>query len=368
MQLSFWSALAGIWHSVWPILVAILLFGIIVIIHEFGHFFFAKLFKIKVNEFSVGFGPALFKRQKGETLYAVRLIPFGGYCAMEGEDEQSDDAGAFHNKSVWKRMIVVVAGAFNNLVLGLLLVGIMLSIQGQFYTTTVYGFAENAKSYETGLQPGDTILSVDGRRVYCASDLSYMLMASEDDTLRMNVKRGNEKVTLESVQFATQELEGKQYIAVDFGVVPKDMSIRTPFTFIKSTVMESVSMGRIVWMSLIDLIGGRFGLNEMMGPVGVVSSVSESVSEAVSGGESGLGIDYLFYLMALITINLGIVNLLPLPALDGGRLVFLLIEAIRRKPLPAKYEGLVHGIGFALLMVLILVITGNDILRLIRGG
>ncbi len=366
MLLSVWNTLANVWQSVWPILVAIVLFGMIVVIHEFGHFSFAKLFKVRVNEFAVGFGPALFKKQKGETLYALRLIPFGGFCAMEGEDEDSDVPGAFHTKKVWQRFIIIAAGAVNNMILGLILVGIMLSVQGSFGTTTVRGFVENAPSYQSGLRTGDRILSVDGRRVYCSSDLSYMLMASKDDTLAMTVKREGKTVDLDAVQFNTQVQDGKKYIAVDFGIEFEEMSYKKPFTFVKSTVMESVSIGRVVWMSLIDLIGGRFGLNEMMGPVGVVSTVSDSVSQAVTE-EPSVGMGYLLYLLSMITINLGIVNLLPLPALDGGRLVFLAVEGICRKPIPARYEGIVHAIGFALLMVLIVIICGNDILRLIRG-
>ncbi len=367
MTLSVWSSLAGFWHSLWPILVAVVLFGLLVIFHEFGHFFFAKLFKVRVNEFSVGFGPALWKRQKGQTLYALRVIPFGGYCAMEGEDDASDDPGAFPKQPVWRRMIILAAGAFNNLVLGLVLVGLMLAVQGQFYTTTVAGFAKDAKSEASGLAVGDRIVSVDGRRVYCSSDLSYMLMASEDDTLTMEVRRNGELLTLGAVQFDMQTVEGRRVIAADFGIAAANMSIRHPLTFLKCTFLESASVARVVWMSLLDLIGGRFGLNDMMGPVGMVSSVSETVSEAVSGSAGGVGLDYLFYLMGMLTINLGVLNLLPLPALDGGRLVFLAIEAVCRKPVPARYEGLVHGIGLVLLFGLILIITGNDILRLIRG-
>ncbi len=367
MNLSVFSTLANIWNTVWPILAALLLFGLIVVIHELGHFFFAKLFRVQVNEFAVGFGPALIKKQKGETLYALRLIPFGGYCAMEGEDQESENPKAFQKQHVGKRILIVAAGAINNLILGLVLVGIMLSVQGQFFTTTVYGFVKDASSYESGLRPGDEILSVDGRRVFCSSDLSYMLMASQDNTLEMKVKRGEDTLTLDQVTFAMQEIDGKTYIQPDFAVTNQAMTIKRPFTFFKATVMESLSIGRVVWMSLMDLIGGRFGLNEMMGPVGVVSTVSETVSDAVSG-QNGIDFGYLLYMLALISINLGIINLMPLPALDGGRLVFLAYELLFRKPVPQKYEGWVHGVGFALLMVLIVVICGNDIWRLIQGG
>ncbi|MBR4867616.1 MAG: site-2 protease family protein, partial [Clostridia bacterium] len=352
---SFWGVLLKAWNTAWPIALALLLFGLVVVIHEFGHFFFAKLFKVQVNEFAVGFGPALFKKKGKETLYALRLFPFGGYCAMEGEDEDSESAGSFQKKRVWQRMVIVAAGAVNNLLLGLILVGIMLSIQGQFYTTQIYGFVKDASSYQSGLRPGDIVQSVDGRRVFCSSDLSYMMMVSKDNALEMVVERKGETVKLNDVQFAMQEIDGKNYIQADFAVIPKEMTFKKPFSFLKSTVMQSFSVARIVWMSLIDLISGRFGMNELMGPVGVVSTVSETVSEAVSK-ESNVGMDMVCYIMALITINLGIVNLMPLPALDGGRLVFLLYELIFRKPVPQKYEGWIHGVGLALLLLLILVI------------
>lgn len=368
MIFSVGSFLLSAWNAVWPIAVAILLFGLVVVVHEFGHFFFAKLFKVRVNEFSVGFGPAIFKKKKGETQYSVRAIPFGGYCSMEGEDEDSADENAFGNKSVIKRIMIVAAGAFNNLVLGLLFVGIMLGIQGRFYTTTVRGFYEGASSYQSGLRTGDKILSVDGRRVYCSSDLSYMLMSSEDDTLEMTVEREGQTLSLDSVKFDTRELEGKSYISLDFAVTSDKMSITRPFTFVADAFKETVSVGRVVWISLADLVGGKYGLNEISGPVGVVSAVGETVSNAASSSKPLMALDSIFYLLAIITINLGIMNLLPLPALDGGRLVFLIIEAIRRKPVPAKYEGFVHAAGFAVLMIFIVFITGHDILKLFRGG
>jgi regulator of sigma E protease len=366
MTASFATNLLNFWNQAWPVAVAIIIFGLIVIIHELGHFMYAKLFGVKVNEFAVGFGPALFKKKKGDTLYAVRLIPFGGYCAMEGEDTESDSPDSFQKKSVLKRMIIVAAGGIHNLLLGLLLVGIMLSVRGDFYTTQVGGFAQNATSIQSGLAVGDEILRVDGRRVYCASDLSYMFATAEDTALSLEVRRNGKIVPLEQVEFATQEIDGVAYLQPDFGVVTEEITLKKPLSFVKSTVMESVSIGGTVWMSLLDLLGGRFSMGDMMGPVGVVSTVSEGVSQAVSGSSS-VAVDSLLYLLSLLTINLGLMNLLPLPALDGGRLVFLLFEAIFRKPVPQKYEGLIHTVGLALLLLLILVITGNDILRLFRG-
>ena len=341
----------------WPILVAILLFGLVVFIHELGHFMWAKLMKVKVNEFSLGFGPAILKFTKGETLYAVRLLPLGGYCAMEGEDEESTSDRAFHKKPVWKRFIIIVAGAVHNLILGLILVGCLLATQGVYGTTTVADFNEEATSSASGLQAGDEIVKINGRSIYCSTDISYMLLNNEGNTVDMVVKRGGEKVNLDAVSFPSQTIEGKSYIDLDFRVVGQKVTIRKPLSFLKEAVLESVSIGRMVWMSLFDMITGRYGLNEMMGPVGVIDTVGQAVS---------MGMDQVLYIMALITINLGIVNLLPLPALDGGRLVFLIVEGIRRKPIPQKYEGWIHAIGLAMLLLLILVITGSDIWRLIR--
>ena len=354
---SFWGTVGSIWSKVWPILVAILLFGLVVMIHELGHFIFAKKLGVKVNEFAIGFGPALFKFTKGETQYSIRLLPFGGYCAMEGEDTESESDRSFGKKPVWKRFIIIAAGAVNNLILGFILVAIMIGISGQYGTTQVLRFQEGATSQAAGLQEGDQILKIDGRSTYCSQDVVYMLTNSEDDRVEMVVKRDGEKVDLGEVPFYMEEIEGRRYIDIDFVMLAEKATITRPFAFLKATFLEALSTGRMIWMSLFDMITGRYGLNDIMGPVGVVGAVSSAVT---------LGIENVLYIMALITINLGIVNLLPLPALDGGRLVFLLVEAIRRKPVPPKYEGWVHAIGLAAFMLLILIITGNDILRFFR--
>lgn len=430
MPLSFLTSVANVWNKVWPVAVAILLFAVVVVIHELGHFIAAKLMKVKVNEFAIGFGPAIIKKQIGETLYAIRLIPFGGYCAMEGEDEESEHERSFGSKSAWKRMIIVVAGAFNNLVLGLILVGFMLGISGVYSTSTVENFYcpigdvtfngvvdeediskanaylngeieltdrekayvdmdENGnidaydlslmetaskdektakpRSYATGLRSGDKVVKVDGRRVYNAADLSYMMMNSRDNTLEMTVVRDGKKIELSAVEFNMREIEGKSYIRNDFAVVNEQLTIKKPFSFVKYTFSESVSVARAVWMSLFDMVTGRYGLNDIMGPVGVVSTVSETVSNAATSSNPLLGLESIFYIMGLITINLGIMNLLPFPALDGGRLAFLLVEIITRKKPSAKVEGIINAVGLAILFGFILLITGNDIIRLIKG-
>ena len=337
----------------WPYLVAILLFLLMVVIHEFGHFIVAKLNGVRVNEFSIGFGPKIFKKQGKETLYTVRLIPFGGFCAMEGEDEQSGDPRAFCNKHPFRRFLIVAAGAVFNLILGLAIVMMYFAPAKAIATNTVDKFSAEATSVKTGLATGDTILQIDGRGCLTANEIIYAFSAVEDNKVDMLVLRDGEKLQLKNVEFKVEEIDGIKFINRDFDFVYKE---NTFGTFITQSVKYAVSYGRTVWFSLIDLIGGRFSLNEVSGPVGVASTLGEATK---------IGLDALLPMLALITINLGVFNLLPIPALDGGRLVFILVEMIIRKPIPQKYESLVHGIGFVLLMAFIVIITFKDILRFI---
>ena len=337
----------------WPYLVAILLFLLMVVIHEFGHFIVAKLNGVRVNEFSIGFGPKIFKKQGKETLYTVRLIPFGGFCAMEGEDEKSGDPRAFCNKHPLRRFLIVAAGAVFNLILGLIIVMMYFAPAKAIATNTVDKFSAEATSVKTGLMAGDTILQIDGRGCLTANEIVYAFSAVEDNKVDMLVLREGKKVQLKNVEFKVEEIDGIKFINRDFDFVYKE---NTFGTFITQSVKYAVSYGRTVWFSLIDLIGGRFSLNEVSGPVGVASTLGEATK---------IGLDALLPMLALITINLGVFNLLPIPALDGGRLVFILVEMIIRKPVPQKYESLVHGIGFVLLMAFIVIITFKDILRFI---
>lgn len=338
-----------IWNNVWPYLVAVLVFLVLIVIHEFGHFIAAKLVGVRVNEFAVGFGPKLFSKRWGETKYALNLIPLGGYCAMEGEDEDSGDDRAFCNKSAWRRLIIVVMGAVFNLILGLIIIAIVLAPQSRFTTTTVAEFGENAVSNQYGLEAGDKILEVDGRRIFSTYDLSYAFTNIDDGMIDLTVLRDGEKVKLHNVKFATAEAEGITYLTVDFYVYGQE---KTVGSFIKNTVSTATSYCAVVWRSLIDLITGKYGISAVSGPVGVTAAIGNAAKQSLSS---------LLPIMALITINLGIFNLLPVPALDGGRVLFILFEMIFRKPVPQKYEALVHGIGFALLIGFMLIITAKDI-------
>lgn len=320
-------------------------------VHELGHFTFAKIFNVKINEFSLGMGPKLISKQKGETKYSWRLLPIGGYVSMEGEDEESNDERAFNNKPCWQRIVIVVAGALVNIILGLIIVAVMLGVSNNLSgTSRVNFFTVDGQKIEeyNGLQSKDKILKIDGKNVFYYTDVYYLLGRDDGKTSDLLIERDGEKLTLDDVEIP--------YSAVTMIGVDK-----TAGTVFKDTFKDSVSICRMVWLSLFDLITGKYSVKDISGPVGVVDYVSEAAqTSAKTADYSGL-----LSIMALITINIGIFNLLPIPALDGGRLVFLLIELIRRKPINPKYESLVHGIGLAVLMLFMVAITFKDIYSLI---
>lgn len=335
--------------SKWTILVAILFFGVVVMVHELGHFTFAKLFKVKVNEFSMGMGPKLFGKKKGDTQYSVRLLPIGGFVSMEGEDEDSEDERAFNKKPCWQRIVIVVAGALVNIFLGLILVAVTLTISdGYAGTNYIHSFRVESQQVAeyNGLKSKDKVLKIDGRNVLYYTDVAYLLSRTDGKT-DMTIERDGEKIELTDVELAPSQV-------VILGI---DKTVGTVF---KDTFRQSASICRMVWLSLFDLITGKYSVKDVSGPIGVVDFVSDAAQESVKTA------DYtgLLTMMALITINIGIFNLLPVPALDGGRLLFLFIELIRRKPINQKYEAWVHGIGMVLLLLFMLLISFKDIYTL----
>ena len=342
--------MSGIWQTVYPIIIAVLFFQLIIVIHEGGHFVAARLMKIKVNEFSIGMGPKLIQFTKGETKYTLRLVLFGGYCAMEGEDSDSDDENAFANKRVIQRIFVVVAGAFMNLVLGLVIISIMVSTQSLIGTTTVAKFEDNALSSQT-LEVGDKIKSIDGMRVYTSTDVTTGLSRSTDNTVEFVVERNGEARTID-VEFEMSEYEGHQYINMDFFVLGVE---KTFSSVIKESLAQFVSYCRMIFLSLHDLIVGRYGVSDISGPVGTVSIVSTAVKTSLPT---------VLRIMALLTVNVGLFNLFPFPALDGWRLFVLVFEGIFKRKLPSKFEWLINSIGLALLIGLMCVVTFSDITKL----
>lgn len=347
------------------IIIALLIFGIIVTVHEFGHFICAKLSNIKVLEFSIGMGPKLFQRRKGETAYSLRALPVGGYCAMAGEDAATDDERGFRNAKLWKRMLVLVAGAGMNFVLGFVLLVAMVCMMTDVPTTIVSGFAGTkddagnitytAKSYETGLRDGDVIVSMDGTTIFSVLDLNYMFATTKLKSHELVVKRDGKRVTLPAVEFYNPNSGGD----LDFGL---DYKSKNPLTVTKSAGEFFMSMGHLVGMSLKQMVTGKLSKDDVSGPVGVVSAINETAQESESALDA---IFNMIYMAALITINVGIFNLLPIPGLDGGRLLFCFIELIRRKPVKPEHEGYVHLAGMVLLFGVMIFATYNDIARLI---
>lgn len=366
----------GVLILILKILIAVVVFGVIILVHEFGHFIVARLMGVKVNEFAMGMGPALFKFGKKETTYSLRAFPIGGFCQMEGEDTDSDNPRAFGNKKVWRRILIVVAGAVMNLILGYVLLVACYGIYTQptpgettarYATTTIGYLPETSPGYQTGLRVDDKLLKVNGKRVVTYMDLSSIMQNDEDGKFDMLVERDGEKTELKDVQFTlnTDEETGTRYLVYDFKFYGVNKTIGSTLAY--AGKME-YSIGVTIWRSFGDLITGRYGLNDLSGPVGVVDAIGDTAIQVDDSGAMSADIESLLLLAAMITVNVGIFNLLPLPALDGGRLLFLVIEGVTRRKVPAKYEGIVHIVGMLLLFGLMIVVTFSDVARLFTGG
>lgn len=347
------------------IILAILAFGILIAGHELGHFLVAKACGVKVNEFALGMGPKILKKQGKETLYTLRAFPIGGFCAMEGEDEDSDDPRAFGSKKVWQKILILIAGAAMNFLIGFLLV-LCIAPHANFAEPVISGFMDGCP-YESadGLLAGDRIVSVDGHRTYFTGDFSEYI-GRGGETHKIVLIRDGKRVTLRDYKMTLVE-----YTLEDGTTVQKYGLYFSPrqtgfFANVKYAWFESLNFVRIVWRSLGDLITGTVSVKELSGPVGIVGFVNQVESAAASPLEAYFNF---FYIFALIAVNLAVMNLLPIPALDGGRVFFLLvtwvIERISRKKLDPKYEGYIHTAGFVLLMGLMVFVFISDVWKLI---
>lgn len=350
--------------TVFYIILAILLFGVLVLVHEFGHFISAKLFGVQVNEFSLFMGPAIWKKKKGETLYALRCIPVGGYCAMEGEDGESDNPRAFGNAKVWKRLVILVAGSFMNLLIGFLIAVIFTAIyyQNVLPAAQLTGFRENCP-YASELQEGDIFYSIDGERVYILNDFYMLTERNEQQVYDIVVLRDGEKVELKDFEMKRVDYDGEKAYGFLLNTQKKTVGSVLSYSWNMSR-----DFARLVRLGLQDLFTGRAGISEVGGPVMIVQTVTEA---AVASEGIGLGILNVLYFFSFIAINLGIMNLLPIPALDGGRVVCLLVtaaaEKILRRKINPKYEGYLHAGFMILLFALMALIAFKDIFRLFGG-
>lgn len=348
------------------IILAVLMFGVFIFIHEFGHYFFARLFHVSITEFSIGMGKSIISKTSAKTgiKYSLGILPIGGYVAMVGENEESDDPNALSKKPAWQRFIIVVAGAAINLIFGvILMLWLVAMTSGKgLYTNEIYGYAESP-SYEVtsnqyGLIADDKIIEIGGMRTYNAYDVSYEIMRKGTKPVDVTVLRNNEKVVLEDVVFPTIQADGASFGSMDFIIKSKKATFGG---IIAHTIQRSAMTVRMVWESLFDLISGRYGVEAVSGPVGITETIVDATDEAVTTRDYSS----VLYIAAIICINLGVMNLLPVPALDGGRLVFILFEIIFRRPVPSKKENAVHAAGMYLLLLFMLFITLKDVWALI---
>ena len=354
--------------TILSILFAILIFSFLIFIHEFGHFITAKLSGVQVNEFSMFMGPAIWKKQIGETLYSIRTIPIGGYCAMEGEDTETDNPRSFQKAAWWKRLIVLLAGAFMNFVAGLLILCIVYSPSEGYVAPVVSEFESYATVDDYGLQIGDRFVEIDGSKVLLMNDVSMLLTLNPGDYHDLVVERNGQLVTLDHFYMERHEVTNEDgttsmLCGFSYGQV-ETFTFGSKLQYIWYTAIDWV---RTVFWSLEMLITGQAGLTDMTGPVGIVGQMTNVAADSKTVLDAVLN---LLYFGAFIAVNLAVMNLLPIPALDGGRAVALLlttgIQAITKKKIDPKYEGYIHAAGMILLLGLMAIIMFKDVIWLFK--
>ena len=342
------------------VVIALLVFGFLIFIHEFGHYIFARIFKVKINEFSIGMGPKLvwYDSKKTGIRYAISMLPIGGYVAMAGEDDESDDPDSFDKKPAWQRFIITFAGAAVNLIAGFIATAILVTMS-PIGNTTVAKFVEGEEygfeisSEESGLMVGDRIIAVDGKKVSIPDELSYEIMRRGTHPLDITVIRDGVEMTIPDVVFPGMTEEGQSFGVMDFQVYRIDKSVGN---VLSHSFQKSFLTVRMCWESIYDLFTGRYTFAAVSGPVGISSAIGDAAK---------MGFTSLLSIVALISINLGFMNLLPIPALDGGRLITIFVEMITKRKLPKKVEGMINTVGLMALLLLSFVILIKDVIQII---
>lgn len=327
-------------------ILAIILFCVMIFPHELGHYIAAKRLGVKVNEFAFGMGPVIWKKQKGETLHSIRLFPIGGFCSMEGEDEDSDEPRAFNNKKPWQKIIILAAGSFMNVLCAILIMSIVVGVLG-FTTTTIDTVSEGSPAETAEIMAGDEITAIDGQPIEAWTDVSAAIASAEGGQIIMTVQRDGR--TLEAAVTPEQTQDGAFLIGITSRVS------HNPFRAVAEGAKSTWNITASMFQTLSQLFTGQLGADSLSGPVGMVQMVSQTTQ---------YGWWYYGFLTALICINLAIINMLPLPALDGGRIIFVIISMITGRPVSQKVEGTVHFVGIMLLFGLMAYVTFNDITRI----
>lgn len=336
-------------------ILAILLFCIMIFPHELGHFIAAKKMGVRVNEFAFGMGPVIWKKQRGETLHSVRLFPIGGFCAMEGEDEESDDLRAFNNKKPWQKIIILAAGSFMNVICAILIMCIVVGIMG-FTTTIIDEVTPGSPAEKAGLVNGDKIVQIGDFETEKWEEISQVISENKDNPLNLKIKRKSgsvETVNLTPQLIVGVDSSGKEIEKYAVGITCKIS--HNPLKAVVSGTQSTWNITKLMFSALGDLFSGKASPDELSGPVGMVQMVSQT---------SQYGFWYYGFLTSLICVNLAVINMLPLPALDGGRIIFVLYTMITGKPVSQKVEGTIHFVGLALLLVLMVYVTVNDVTRI----
>lgn len=336
----------------------VLILGTIVLVHEFGHFFFAKLFGIYVYEFSIGMGPKIFskKDKKGETTYSIRAIPVGGFVQLAGEgmdeDKKLPKDRLLQSKPIWQRFLVMFFGAGNNFILAIIVLFFLGLIVGSpSISTVIPSVIEGSPAQVAGIMAGDKVIAIDGDKTKTLDDLQLYLTIAEGETT-FKVLRNNEEKEIKVTPLTGEEATKAGY---SYGITFDSKVEKGFFNAVKYAFTKTYALMRQLVITLKELFTGGVGVKELSGPVGIFQAVDQTKST---------GFANLFYLLALLCINVGFINLIPFPAFDGGRILFLIIEKIKGKPIKAETENLIHNIGFFILLALIIYVTFNDILRI----
>ena len=352
------------------ILAAILIFGVLIAVHELGHFVAAKLCGVRVNEVSIGMGPLIWQKEKGETQYSLRALPIGGYCAMEGEDEDTGDERSFVRQGFWKKLIILAAGSLMNFMTGVVILLALYTGAVAFYTDQISGFAPGFPlEGEDGLMAGDIFYKIDGYRTYLRGDASLFLSYHEGDTIDLEVIRDGEKVVLKDFPMTRQTYagtDGSTYTGFGLyvGASTEEATLGNKLKYTWNTAKDFV---QLVWFSLVQLVSGGASMEDLSGPVGIVTTITEVGSEAETTRDAWTQI---FYFAALLAVNLSVMNMLPIPALDGGRIFFLAVDAVSllifKRKVPEKYQAAVNTAGFVVLMGFMLLVTFHDVFKLFQ--